>query len=360
MRGLHLILPLLALSGACSMKKNLDEMHDKTTSMSQTTQEMKTTTTAMNDVTNGMGSFLKQGDSSKTRDEALDNMEKAEGLMEKLLYGTKYNYAWEFQLWQPNSEAAIDMLEIREELKAEAVIEFGKTLTRWVVPGKKWSLDATKQTPEREDLYAFVSPIHKINPYQRAICKGTSMTPIALSDIIYDGLLKSKALNEGRITRDDLSHADREVLREEQSLVFALQLRTRVLPIIALGRSSKIQEGWFDGMFSQLGMLMWKWTPTFATSSSTVTGVDVHQKNLEEIDYLVEILAEGIKTRKVLERLGAAVPLDKNVVKIWRNMNLEPIKTSLRKDGAKSQALLDGIARFEKAVSDTIVGAPQK
>ncbi len=346
MRGL-ILLPALLLAGACSVKKNMDEMHDRTVQMAETTSDMQRTTETMADTTNDMVMLLAQGDGSRLRDEALRDMVAANNLSSKILYATKYVYAFEFQLWRPDGQ---DAAARREEYKAEAAIELARTLLLYAGTGSRRNLSATRNNEEAQNLYALVSVLHRINPMQLELVNGTSHRPISMLDILHESLMKASRLNSGTISRDDLAHVDREVLREEQLFTYALQLRSRVLAVIALGRVSRAQ----DGFLHRAGMRFLRWVPTFNTQPDAATGSARDALNLEQVNYASDILEERQRNVRVLERLGAAIPLERSVRAAWRNMDTRPVRRRLEGASLMASPIASAIERFEALVEQAV------
>lgn len=355
MRAQHLILPALLVLSACSVKKNLDDMHSKTVQLAESTTSLNGKMDNTNDVMAAMAALLKQGDGKKLRDDAIKNMQAADNLMTKADHACTYYFAFEFQTWQPAAITNVDLLKLREALMAIAVRDYAKELTSYATLNHRWDLSATNSDSDSEDLYALVAEMHEVNTYQPFLISGTNVPKVSMYDLIAGSLIKAQDLNRGVITMDQLSGIDKEVLREEQLFTYLMQLRYKVLPVIALGRSSNIQRGFLNGLFNQARMLGFKWDPNLPLDSSEVTATDRKKMNVAQIRYVGDILDRAMETRDLLKRLRAPVKLDGVVKRIWTHANFGKYQDSLSKE-ARNAALLSEVNRLQSKLSQLLDG----
>ena len=359
MRLMTLILPALLVSVSCSMKKNLDDMHEKTTSMAETTETMSNRMVETNDLMGWLGTLTKQGDGFKIRTDAMRELKNAHTLNKKIEAAIAYLYAFEFQLYSPKNLVNVDVVRLREMLIAHAVAELGKTLPELLPTGSRWKLDATDDSNRNLTLMALSAVLHRVNYLQVEQLNGTTMRPLSMLDILVESLAKKDRLNSGEITRDDLSETDREVLREEQAFKHLLRLRFKTLPVIAIGRISHIQ----NGFFSKLDMLFTTWTPQFATvgelgapvaarGARRETNTNFSDLNLEQIEYAADVISEANRTRRHLETIRSVVKLDSKIERILRNMETRSIKAGLDQD--RDRALLNSVGRFDAQVAELL------
>jgi len=338
---LDYILPLLLVFTACGTKKKLDDA-------TQDVKELKTVTSEANaniETFNGLAEdgivVAAQGIGSPVRDELIEDLLRAQTIEEKVLYAAKYFYAFEFQVLRPGRNVR-SSVALREQLKAEAATEFGRILYRFQRQLREGK--ATNQDNVSKSLYALAATVERHNPLQPTLL-GSSGVPVAsMMDILHGSLAKSQRLNSGRIGRGDLSAVDREVLREEQQFTKFLQIRSKLLPVLALGLSSNISQG----LWPQLNMRFRKWTPRFVGNSEGVTGD--RELNVEQIAFAGDILETRAREQRVMETLRAAVPLDGDIRAIWRNMDLAPLRTRVEADARKNAAVSTGLDRFEGLV----------
>lgn len=359
MRFSSFIMPALLLSVSCSMKKNMDEMHDKTVQMAETTEKMGNRMNTTNDLMSWLGTLTKQGDGFKIRTSAMEELKNSKTLNKKIEAAIAYLYAFEFQLYSPGQISNVDVVKLRQMLFEHAIAELGKTLPELLPTGSKWKLDATDSSNRNLSLMALASVLHRVNYLQIEQLNGTSMRPMSMLDLLVESLAKKEKLNSGEITRAELTNLDKEVLREEQAFKHLIRLRFKTLPVIALGRISHIQ----NGFFSKLDMLFTSWTPQFSTSGEMGEPVDEQglrretsttfsDLNLEQIEYAADIVDEAIRTRRFLVAMRAGVKLDKKIEKILKNMETRSIKDKLDKDLDK--ALLGSINRFDASIRDLL------
>lgn len=354
------VLPIFLLLGACGevnkAKKNMDNMNEKTTRMAETTEEMNNRMVDTNDLMGWLGTLTKQGDGFKIRTEAMEELKKARTLNKKIEAGIAYMYAFEFQLYSPKQLLNVNVVRLRELLFAHAVAELGKTLPELLPEGSRWGLDATDDSNRNLTLMALSAVLHRINYLQTEQLQGTPMRPMSMLDLLVESLAKKERLNRGEIARADLTELDREVLREEQAFKHLLRLRFKTLPVIALGRISHIQ----DGFFRKLDMLFTSWTPQFSGANSFGAPLAPRREgstsftdlNIEQIEYAADVIDEALRTQRFLVMLSSAVKLDRKIERIYRNMETRSITARL--DGERDRAVLTSIRRFESAVAELL------
>ncbi len=337
-----MILPLLLVFTACGTKKQLDDAAEAIPRLETETRDVGETTSGLrDDVQDGVIVAI-QGVGSQTRDDLLKRLDDATTLEEKVLYAAKYFYAFEFQVWTVGTNRA-ESLELREQLKAEAVTEFGRILYRFQRQLRRGK--ATEQDNASKSLYALAATVERHNPLQSTLLRGSGVPGANMMEILHASLAKAQRLNSGRIGRGDLSAVDREVLREEQQFTKFLQIRSKLLPVLALGLSSNISHG----LWPQLNMRFRRWTPRFVSNSEAATGD--RDLNVEQIGFAADKLEDRAREQRVLTTLRATVPLDGDIRAIWRNMNLAPLRQRLEGDARKNEAVSAGLDRFESLVT---------
>ena len=333
MRLATLVLPTLLLAGACSVKKNVDDMHDKTIEMADTTQELQQSTAETKDVLVCVSAIQKQGGGYELRSKAFERMQEADSFNLKLKEAKAYYYAFDFQIASYTDASCLNMLEIRKELAGLAVSELGKTLPEVMPSGTSWRLDATKTGSKNESLMALSAALHEINVFQGPQAEPFGLRPISMFELLAEGLLKKSSVNSGRLSRDNLTPADKEVLREEQVFTHLLQLRMRTLPVIALGRVSNIQ----DGLLEKFGMLFFSWKPRF------------DELNAEQINYAALIIERALETRALLTRLDVESKLDSKVERILKKMKTGEVREKL--DVVVDSEKVSALDRFDSAIA---------
>lgn len=332
MRLATLVLPALLLTGACSVKKNMDSMHDKTIQMAETTEELQQSTAETKDVLAWVSIVQKQGGGYEIRSKAFERLQAADTINLKLKEAKSYYYAFDFQIANYTEITGVNLFDLRDELTGLAVAELGKALPEVMPAGTKWKLDATKSGNKNESLMALSATLHEINVLQGPQSQPVGLRPISMLDLIAEGLLKKKSVNSGRLTQDMLTEADKSVLREEQMFTHLLQLRMRTLPVIALGRVSNIQ----DGLLKKFGMLFFTWKPRF------------EELNSEQINYAAAIIEEALKTRELLVRMDVESKIDSKVERILKKMKTEEVREKL--DDVIDAEKITALDRFDVAI----------
>jgi|GEM_PF-4315651 len=332
MRLATLVLPALLLTGACSVKENMDSMHEKTIQMADTTEELQQSTAETKDVLAWVSIVQKQGGGYEIRSKAFERLQAAETLNLKLKEAKSYYYAFDFQIANYTEISGVDLIELRNELTGLAVAELGKALPEVMPSGTRWKLDATKSGNKNESLMALSATLHELNVLQGPQAEAAGLRPISMFDLLAEGLLKKNSVNSGRLSADMLTEADKSVLREEQIFTHLLQLRMRTLPVIALGRVSNIQ----DGLLQKFGMLFFTWKPRF------------DDLNAEQINYAATIIEEALKTRELLTRLDVDSKIDSKVERILKKMKTADMREKL--DDVIDAEKISALDRFDVAI----------
>jgi hypothetical protein len=333
MRLATLVLPVLLLSTACSVKKNMDDMHEKTIEMADTTQELQESTAETKDVLAWVSIVQKQGGGHEIRSNSFEELVAADTLNLKLARAKSYYYAFDFQVANYVEITGVSLVDLRNEFLGLAVSELGKVLPEVMPSGTRWKLDGTDGGNKNQSLMAMAATMHEINVLQGPQSEPVGLRPLSMMDIVLEGLAKKPLVNSGRLQDNQLSKADKEVLREEQIFTHLLRLRVRALAVIALGRISNIQ----DGIFRKFGMLFTSWEPRF------------DELNAEQIEYAALILERAQETRVALERMDIPAELDGKVERILKRMKSDEVREKL--DNVRDAEKLRSIDRFDAALA---------
>ncbi len=338
MRLAILALPVFLLTSACSVKKNMDDMHKKTIQMAETTERLEESTAETKDILAWVSIVQKQGGGFDIRHTAFESMTNAETLNMKLAQAKAFYFAFDFQIASYAEVEGADLRALRDELIALNVAELGKMVPELLPEGRnRFKLNATNKDDKNLSVMALAATLHEINPLQGPQSAAVGLTPISVYDIIAEGLSKKNALDSGRASIESLSRPSREILREEQVFTFLLQLRLRALPVIALARISNVQE---NNFFENIGMSLFGWEPNF------------EEMNAEQINYASQILERALETRHLLERLGVEAKIDRKVENILKKMKSDHVRESL--DSARETEKVRALDRFDRSMGNLI------
>ncbi len=310
------VLGLASLTTACTMVKNLDEMHDATKSMGDTTKGMADTTSHMSGTTDGMAlttSALykdsRQGGSATIRKDNLIAMKQADSIEDKLAKSAEFQYGFEFQLWKPG----IDSEETREQLYESAVIEYVRE-ARELISGNVHDMDSASVAPtgtsdSKLNLYAYVGAMHKLNPNQEADAAKLGYPPTSMFDILHDGLLKVQMVKKGIMKEADLPRYAREVSRAYQDIIYMMQVRHNFLAALPLGFISHATDDRIFGIAGRVTaarMLAFPW-------NAELSGLTASQ-----LAYYSLMMDKASDTRDLLVEMNEDVRTDGMITKIYK------------------------------------------
>ena len=266
---------------------------------------------------------MKGGAGLEAREDAFDRALEEKNFNLKTDHTAVYFQAMSFQLLGIMEDATIDLEYTRDKQKADSVRDFVKKMSSLMeekptvltqllrlLKLKKQNKDLTALDSDnnKQTLYAFAATMHEINMTQRNNL-GSQSAPylrvVSFFDVVTNSLKNRPGDLRGNINRSSLSLTDQEVLREADKLITILKLRYMILPIIALGRMSNIQEG----LIEKISMLTSTWTIR-------------NDLGTEQINYLNDIFDRARRTKEFLTSIGEKVTLDPKVVKIYKNLNL--------------------------------------
>lgn len=273
-------------------------------------KEMKNTTTEMKDTTKGMASSTKRidGYSANTyRDmrldtsisngfKALNEMEAANSLEQKVIAAAYYMASFEFQLWKNND---LDDEALRQKMYALSVKRLFADIKEYVVSEK----DAHKPPPSEKDasadanklknLYAISVAMHEINPNQEVAEKVNGVKLVSMLDLVTDGL-RAAALN----SKMDLAKTpeyQKIVAQNEELAVMLLQLRYNILAGKALKLIADL-DGLFNGLINKTAKSLFPWKPDLTRLTNTA-----------KIEYAVKVTHLALDARKRLVSTGNKV-----------------------------------------------------
>ncbi len=342
------VLGLASMTTACTMIKNLDEMHDSTKSMGETTKGMADTTSHMSDTTNHMSDTTdalytdsRQGGSATLRRDNLISMKQADSIEDKLAKSAEFQYGFEFQLWKPG----IDSAEKRELLYESAVIEYVRE-ARELIHGNIHDMDSASVSPtgmsdDKFNLYAYVGAMHKLNPNQEAAAAKLGYPTVSMFDILHEGLLKVQMVKKGLMREEELPRYAREVSRAYQDIIYLMQVRQNFLAALPLGFISHATDERFFGAAGRVAaarMLMLPW-------KAELEGLTASQ-----LAYFGLMMDKASATRDLLIEMNEEIRADKMIVKIYKKRIFHSENTGAGPEGEGLAKELD--AKIQKFVDE--------
>lgn len=327
---------------ACDMKRNLDDMHDQTAEMNKTTQQMNETTGKMNERTEGLETAtgelydaLRQGDSLAARRSALDNMMKAQEPARKLSEAAKYFMSFEFQFWTNANEDKGE--EKRIDLATLAAREFFKDVYQFIPNGVMKADPFADQiiSTEKGNLIACLNALavttHYLNPKQeKRIKENPSMKSISMYKMIEESLLAKASIESGEKKISDYPGYVFEILSNEPAAIYLMQARYNYLSALFLGRATPVAHSKWTGVkfFAK------KWT------------LDLNSFNAAQIEEFNMFLDGALKTKKILQQIGAKPEMDFMLKRMINNMTLVDITGNPRTTSEKVSNFREIAARL--------------
>ena len=315
------------LLSSCSVKTQLDEMHDSTVGMSHTTAEMSETTKDLAILTEGMSyttdelnemtaallPLARTGGTAEIRNarvESMNNPIYKLNIEHKILHAGIYWQGFEFQAW---SNTVVDDEFTKNNFYADAVEEFCLTLDSNFSAAGIDVKDLSKINPATKkgaelNILAFAVSADKVLMYQDYLARHIpTFKKVSFLDIIKNALLKEKAYSNGEILESELERFEHLTLRNAKKLKYFLHVRYNMLTTIALARINGLDQA---GLAVQARYLLKSWN------------AKLYKKTRAEKEEIVEYLEMANVTKDFMTSLGEVTVVNKNINKILRNMKV--------------------------------------
>jgi len=295
----------------CSLKSNLDDMHDKTDQMAETTQTMSEQTKALENVGSHTYLDMRKNNTFDDRKKARDCVTNASDISTKLGCAKVYFLAFEFQAWKNEGLDDATKLDIMED---EAVEEFFQFLTVEWKPS--FLRDYAPLSPHILNLYAYAAAIHEIDRDQITQGHLRGFKPISLLDIIEDRL-RYEYKNPGH-DPDKVSNSQYYVGDFKNNAIDLMRKRITFMPLLAYAFLNHVEK---------------KTSFTMIVDSlihAAVT-IDPNKETTDRLDFIGLIMRRALMSRRFLNEIGLdAVPEDslnanlnihQTLKSVWVNSN---------------------------------------
>ena len=337
----------------CSLKKDLDEMHDSTVGMKKTTDTMsedtaqlKALTKEVRDTTQGLGDLQGHGGSEQVRKEALKkHMAEAESMAAALEAATVFTKGIEFQIWQGPK---LSTLERRQEMVDEMMSSYMELLVDLYDRGVN-KVD-TFSSPAALDFYVF-----SINTTWLADNASMTFNALAatsnMTDRIQDWAVNkygvpvvtpyteiTKALamkadiQSGKIPWSQVSKATVAILNFEKIAVLFLQARHNMISTLALRQVSNLENNAWQ-FFRMRGDLFFR-----AIGEGKTWPLQIESRSVAQLRETARYLKGAVDTINFLKGIKVQPVISKDLTKIW-NRSILPESTQ-----EKYQALTASLA----------------
>ncbi len=322
----------LLLLSACTLTKNMDEMHDDTRKMSGQTEQLGTISEELRKLTGEMYKDLRQGNTDQSRRNDLISLKAARSMAEKYNIASRYMASFEYQLW---SSIGQDTPAHRLELMADAAKEFMMAIQEFSYGGQSrpepFAYRDDVDHPSSEDdaanrqqcLNALAATLHFANPKQERLAKLKGdlevMTLAAMFEKTFDLLGKMKA---GQGSGNEIPSFAHEIMKFPEVATLVMQARYNILGIAATAMISNTKDQSITLPLFGGGVVMrWRWLRVKWNVLQHYIGrswvFDFQGLNPAQKDFLEELYRMGESARETLRRNGIKpklVPLVKLVM----------------------------------------------
>jgi hypothetical protein len=133
--------------------------------------------------------------------------------------------------------------------------------------------------------------------------------------LIEKALLAGQEIHTGNKRTNDFPAYVDEVLRNEPLAIRLLQARYNIIGLVLLGRVTQISDSLWQGFKLKIWGSKWD--------------LDLDSMNFSQVKYYNDHFVEAKKTKDLLAKLGIKVQMDKDIKKIFSNMNIKDEKQAL-------------------------------
>jgi hypothetical protein len=372
MKKMALSCLVMATTFGCSVKDDMDSMHDSTVEMNETTQEMRdvtarmerktgemqqttaamakttdhmaedmqmmlkttkgmaATTEALNTTSTNTYQDLRHGNSADMRLTALEKMKGAGSQAEKITYAAQFVRAFDFQLWKAqgrDNEAKL------QEQRLDAVNEFMRIVKGICMElGGKLTTSPLSNDLRMQDLYALATVLHMVDTSDPKVL---NYVGDGVQQLLLAGLRNKRAVDAGTIRIEDLPAYQQSVLGFEKYAIFMLKLRQNFIAAMAVSEISEREIG-EPSTLSRLKMLVLPWN----------SHTEAH--NLVRLKFFVDFFDEVLETQSMLRELGHDGRLDGKLLRVLKNLRIEEVSVESTTRSQELDALRD---RIKKIVS---------
>lgn len=314
-----------------AMAKTTDKMAEDMQSMLKTTKGMAATTEALNTTSTNTYQDLRHGNSADMRLTALEKMKAAGSQAEKITYAAHFVRAFDFQLWK--AQGLDDDAKLQEQ-RLDAVNEFMRIVKGICMElgGGKLTTSPMSNELRMQDLYALATVLHMVDTSDPKVL---NYVGDGVQQLLLAGLRNKRAVDAGTIRIEDLPAYQQSVLGFEKYAIFMLKLRQNFIAAMAVSEISEKEIGG-PSTLNRLKMLVLPWNS--------------HTKahNLVRLKFFVDFFDEVLETQSMLRELGHDGRLDGKLLRVLKNLRIEEVSVESTTRSQKLDALRD---RVQKIVS---------
>ena len=344
----------ILLSGAalssCSLKQQLDQMHDATVAVPEKLNGMKNTTDQMKATTCTMYRSMRQGSSKISRDQDFEDIVRAKDVAGRLAEAAEYMQGFEYQVW---AQVCADELP-REIVLEQAMKELLAKIQTF--SGRRNDVSATQSSNEMQVMYALSATLHYVNALQESMLGASDEKVLRPFDILVEGLKIDMARTDGSYSEATVPAWAEVVGKYQKDAVYLLRLRQNFLLAYAYSLADSDAFGTAPGTLAKLKRLIFsdylnrKWTPGLASRSPT-----------EINDRITAALIYSAETTEALQALGVDPLFDSTVFEFWERADFSSFQAERLSQSAVPKERIFGQAVLKLAAArDRVVQAWKK
>lgn len=315
------------------MKKTTAEMKETTKELADVSKKMNKSTTRIDDSAGNTYRDMRLDTSISNGFKALNEMESAKSLEQKMIAAAYYLASFEFQVWKNKD---LDTEELRQQMYALSVKRLFADIKEYVseltdsesLPPK--ISDVSVADNNLKNLYAIAAMLHEVNPNQEVMHRVNDVQVVTMLDLISEGLHSAKSTNVTKVPQ-----YQKIVAQNEELAVLLLQLRYNIFMLKSLSSVSNIQ----DGLIAIQAMYRKPWQPDFSKLS-----------NAAKLELAVKVTHLALDSRQRLMSTGhktAALKLPLNLEFSWILKNMDVKGTKFEKNPL-AQALVDALTELKQ------------
>jgi hypothetical protein len=259
------------------------------------------------------------GGSEDTRREALAEMKNAESFDLKARYASSFIKAQTYQLISPimKNISVGDFERLYNDALLEDIPIVARAIAECMPKKEKFKVISTKGCDG--DVKAIAVSLQEKNKLYYQFSGHENIEMLSMLDIVMDAFT---AHYIEKRTLEDLTEVQKKVLYYRREFLYALELRHKFLPLVAISKISEINTG----TVKKLKMIFKSWSPLEKSIKTSTTKNTVNQGySSSEFELALKVLNQSIATREFLRTLGtSSLELPVIVKKVLSNMELDP------------------------------------
>lgn len=266
--------------------------------------------------------MTRSGNTSKSREEALERLLKTQAFEGKEKHAAKYMYGFEFQFWTGQKYDNAQRMDLMKKAAVEELFKDLATINKKPLhknehsPLRTPGLGFGKKKINREmSLYAMAVASHVIHDYQKhfVVPKLESRADtISVYSLIKDGIKAGLDFDSGMKSHGEMKAYQIAVHENMESAIELAHMRLNMLLTINLAKNSPIKDSKLEAL-----MLLMKKNRVFTSKFLDMNASQKAKSN--------KYLDGAKKVKDFLLSIGEEVKLDQKLVKFYTKMKVHEV-----------------------------------